>query len=718
MKKVKIALLVALGLFVVGLAGSYYALSRLDLNQYKGTIRELVYEQTGRTLDIKGDIKLNIGRNFGFSVNDVSFSNASWASSEDMLNVGEIRFSLDLLPLIKGQISIQEIAVLSPEVRLETSKTGQVNYDFSKEKPAVTSEAKATTEVAEADKKAEEEKITEATSELSLPNIHLESVLIKDAHLVVKDNKTGSTQNIVLSKLSIADSSFGTEIETAADIDGQKVTLAINMGKLLDIGKKKMPIEINGDVIGIKLKAAGNIGEEILKAKGFDISFDISLDKKSLPMPDSKISFKLYEKDGIYYIASEGSNIGSGALEFSGKLDNLGAKPYVKFDTSLSNLDMAEFAEAGDAYNKAHASNGTDAPSAAKSKKDSPKQEMLIPNTDVDLSFLKDFNADIGLKLDRVGNKEARIAKDFLAKIIIANGELNLNDTSVILGGAKVDFDAAYSANSTQASFSLKGDGLKFSDFVESSTKIAIQNEKSNLVDINIKTSGKTAKALAKNLSGSSIIVSDGMSLESGYVGLLSGNILDNFKALFNGTTGFKTEKLDVRCAVVRTDFAGGKVLINKSIALDSDKAALYLDGNINLDNEKINIMFSPYTKDALQSGITNILSSVMAVKGTLASPSIGVNDAEIGKTAATVGAALATGGLSLVGERVMGQKYSYIPDVCYDALKNSKYGTHFKSTAKKPESVLDSTIGKENVEKGKKAIDDLKKDLFKAFGK
>ena len=40
MKKVKIALLVALGLFVVGLAGSYYALSRLDLNQYKGTIRE------------------------------------------------------------------------------------------------------------------------------------------------------------------------------------------------------------------------------------------------------------------------------------------------------------------------------------------------------------------------------------------------------------------------------------------------------------------------------------------------------------------------------------------------------------------------------------------------------------------------------------------------------------------------------------------------------
>ena len=107
----------------------------MDLNQYKGTIRELVYEQTGRTLDIKGDIKLNIGRNFGFSVNDVSFSNASWASSEDMLNVGEIRFSLDLLPLIKGQISIQEIAVLSPEVRLETSKTGQVNYDFSKEKP-------------------------------------------------------------------------------------------------------------------------------------------------------------------------------------------------------------------------------------------------------------------------------------------------------------------------------------------------------------------------------------------------------------------------------------------------------------------------------------------------------------------------------------------------------------------------------------------------------
>ena len=50
--------------------------------------------------------------------------------------------------------------------------------------------------------------------------------------MVVKDNKTGSTQNIVLSKLSIADSSFGTEIETAADIDGQKVTLAINMGKL------------------------------------------------------------------------------------------------------------------------------------------------------------------------------------------------------------------------------------------------------------------------------------------------------------------------------------------------------------------------------------------------------------------------------------------------------------------------------------------------------
>ncbi len=714
MKKIKITLLVLLGLFVVGVAGSYYALSRLDLNQYKDKIREIVFAQTGRTLDIKGDIKLNIGRNFGFSVNDVSFSNAPWASYEDMVSVGEIRFSLDLLPLLTGKISIEEIAVLAPEIRLETSKKGAVNYDFSKEKPAETKEVKEAVETADTEKTAEPEKT--ASSEISIPNIHLESVLIEDAHLVIKNQQAGTTQNIVLNRLSIADSSFGTEIETIADIDGQKISLAINMGKILDIGKKKMPLEINGDVIGVKLKAAGNIGENILKGKDFDISFDAMIEKKILPIPDSKISFKVYEKDGIYYIASEGSNIGSGELVFAGELNNLGAKPYIKLDTSLSNFDIAEFDEASGYYQRAHLKGGAD--NDAEAPKTKSKSTRVIPDSEVDLSFLKGFDADISVKLDRAGNKEARIAKDFIAKIKIANGELNLNDTSVILGGAKVAFDAAYNANSTQASFSLKGDGLKFSDFVENSTKIAIQNEQNNLVDINIKTSGKNVRTLAKNLSGSSIIVNDGMMLESGYVGLLSGNIIDNFKALFDGTTGFKTEKLNVKCAVVRTDFAGGKVLINKSIALDSDKAALFLDGDINLDNEKINIMFSPYTKDALQSGVTNILSSIVAVKGTLAEPSVGVNDKEIGKTAVSVGAAIATAGLSIVGERMVGQKYTYTPDVCFDALKNSKYSTHFKAAPKPADNAVDKAFGKENVEQGKKAIDDLKKDLFKAFGK
>ena len=73
---------------IVGaIAGSWYFLNNFDLNSYKQVIEQQAYKYTGRQLKINGNAHLGLSLIPTLIIDDITFSNASWAEHPDMAKI-------------------------------------------------------------------------------------------------------------------------------------------------------------------------------------------------------------------------------------------------------------------------------------------------------------------------------------------------------------------------------------------------------------------------------------------------------------------------------------------------------------------------------------------------------------------------------------------------------------------------------------------------------
>ena len=119
--------LLGLGIVVLVLiaAVAVFALT-FDPNRYKGEIERLAKEQTGRTLSIKGDIRLAFWPSLGAQVSGVSFSEKS--SPQEFVSFDSARASVKLLPLLSGQYIVDTVSLSGFKAHIVKGKDGRFNF--------------------------------------------------------------------------------------------------------------------------------------------------------------------------------------------------------------------------------------------------------------------------------------------------------------------------------------------------------------------------------------------------------------------------------------------------------------------------------------------------------------------------------------------------------------------------------------------------------------
>ena len=123
--------IVGLLLPVIVLPGVFFIfLKTIDFNNYKPLIQEQVEEFSGRILSIDGDIELDIGFTSRLAVNNVNLSNAPWGSRETMISIKRAEAEVTLLPLLFGNIHIDRLILIEPDILLETDTSGNGNWHF------------------------------------------------------------------------------------------------------------------------------------------------------------------------------------------------------------------------------------------------------------------------------------------------------------------------------------------------------------------------------------------------------------------------------------------------------------------------------------------------------------------------------------------------------------------------------------------------------------
>lgn len=255
--KVLLGLAGALVLLLV-LAGLLFSLT-YDKEDLKAAIANEVYKQTGRELKIEGALDYSIFPWLAIDVSDLSLGNAPGFGDQPQAKIGSARAGVALMPLLKKQISIDEVTLDGLQLALTVNEQGQNNWD----------------DLASGESKTE----TGDTGPGMFSSKRVAGLKVRDANVEFTDRQTGShyrLEGFSLETGALGDSRpvplelkaliedvtagnrVGIELTTIAgiDLDAEKYSLSdFELALALDAAGQQHPIRILAPQLGLDLAA-------------------------------------------------------------------------------------------------------------------------------------------------------------------------------------------------------------------------------------------------------------------------------------------------------------------------------------------------------------------------------------------------------------------------------------------------------------------------------
>ena len=102
-----------------------YAVSSIDTPRIVKAVAGEVKASTGRDLTINGPISIKVFPRLAVVADDVSLSNAPWASDPAMLKAKQVAFSLEWMPLFSKRIQIDNVTINQLQLFLQDAPTSQ-----------------------------------------------------------------------------------------------------------------------------------------------------------------------------------------------------------------------------------------------------------------------------------------------------------------------------------------------------------------------------------------------------------------------------------------------------------------------------------------------------------------------------------------------------------------------------------------------------------------
>jgi len=310
-KTLKISLIAFVAFVVLASLGAWYAASFINPTQLTKLLSSTVKESTGRELNIKGPVKLSLFPSISVRAEQVTLSNASWASNPDLLTLKQIELDIRLLPLLKGSVEIRRIGVEGADLYLQTNKDGTGNWNLT---PPVLASSSAT----QADSNAQ---ANAAESAADNPFISFQTLDILNANIHYQEGSRAAKM-INLSKVSFG----GDEGKSSILIDALYDNYSLNVkGKTSSIRRAyfawdQAPVQMDLDLAltlnGKTLAINGEIDKKPQNLPSFNIkldsqSFDLTplagsaLVASSVSKPSTKLSAPAVKQEGGKYFFSE-----------------------------------------------------------------------------------------------------------------------------------------------------------------------------------------------------------------------------------------------------------------------------------------------------------------------------------------------------------------------------------------------------------------------------
>jgi uncharacterized protein involved in outer membrane biogenesis len=474
----------------------------------------------------------------------------------------------DLVPAIQG-----------PNVVLEKNAAGSANWEFRT--------ASAVTEPAE--------------KRSNVPVI--QKLIIKDGVLLF-DNQ--ETKNQI--KLKVAEAEGAGFLETPVKLNAEGTYQGLPFALSLDgasyqnlrSSTEPYPLKIALSAGKFKARIEGNLTER-LAMKGEDVTLDVQGDDLANLYPLIRLVFPstppyrlkghLKHEGEVWSFANFSGRVGGSDLSGNIRVDTAPKRPLMKADL-VSNLldfsDLAGFVGGKPATAPGEVTSAEQKKQAA-GEKDS---DRIFPDQRYDLERLHAMDADVRLQAKKV--LAPKLPMDDL------NAILKLNDG--VLRFAPAAFGVANGRMEIYSTF----DGSKRPSKVSIDTRLRHLDLKRFLGDssfaqktispiggrVVLTGTGQSFRELMATASGSTFLAMSGGEISELLVRLAGLDVARSLGVLVRGD-----KPIPVRCALLNLQGQNGQMGV-QTLVFDTANSAVSGEGNIDLRDEKVNIVVLPVPKD------------------------------------------------------------------------------------------------------------------------
>ncbi|PYG03676.1 AsmA protein [Thioalkalivibrio sp. ALE21] len=246
-------------LILVVIVVAAYLLVTFDANDYKERIEAQVHEQTGRDLELAGDVSLTLFPTLGLRLEDVRFGNAEGFGDEPFAEVDVVDVAVAVMPLLRRELEVQRVEGDGVRLNLARDEDGRNNWD---DLAARADEARD-----EAVTGDEDEERTATESRLAMERIDIAGISLTNARVVWDDRETG--MRAVLDPFSLQVGRFQPGVETRLEMSA---ALEAEGGAL------EQPLSTTMDLTGL-------VNLDLLNNRYAVRRLDLNLDVEGGPVP-------------------------------------------------------------------------------------------------------------------------------------------------------------------------------------------------------------------------------------------------------------------------------------------------------------------------------------------------------------------------------------------------------------------------------------------------
>ncbi len=586
-----------------------------------------VSARSGRDFRIQGRLDWRLLPRLAIVAEDLVLANAPWGSQPDMLRVRRAALQLALWPLLQGKVQVDSVALDGIDLLLETDAKGRGNWPTPAAAPG-------------ADKGPATPGGPRAFA--------LDRLQLSELRLAYLNGASRQRHELLLKQLELQREAQGYGLNADWLLAQRRWQATGQLGAiealLANATDWPATLQLRSDGARIDIVALLRHGPPPRRGR-IDIDATLStaaaltpwLDNASaLPLPMTlKTSLAL----GAESLQAEPLQLSLAGQVVNGRATLRNTEPW--------QLQAQLAAKAVDFRRLAPQRGATGEGARGERKK-------LFDDTSLPFDKLPRGNAQIELSIEQLSLPELPPLSGLKTRLKLRPGALTVESLDFGLAGGQVHGSLVLSeAAGSAPRLKLQLDANALS--APALARAAGHGDALGSGQLQLKTglamTGSSPRALAASASGELLLSAQGLTLAAG-AAPIGPNLLPRLLEAMSPQHK-AGRSIQVDCAVVRLPFDNGVAQVARTIAVETPELAISAAGRVDLRDETLALAFRPTTKVALGLNTAQLASLVM-VKGPLLEPKFTLDPKGAAELALSLGAAMATGGMSMLGQQLL----------------------------------------------------------------